>query len=73
MQCPKCGSENIKIDMVTTRIKTNNTSCLRSIGRGCLILFTFGLWLLVPSRNSNSKVKNEKTALCQDCRHSWKV
>ena len=73
MQCPKCGSDNVNVQMVNTKIKTNHTGILHSVGRLTLIICTCGLWLLVPSRKQNSKVKNTSMAICQQCGHSWKV
>lgn len=73
MKCIKCGSENVNVQVVNTKIKTNHTGILHAIGRGTLILCTCGLWLLVPSRKENSKVKNSSMAVCQDCGKSWKV
>lgn len=73
MKCPKCESENVNIQMVNTKIKTNHTGIIHAIGRLCLICCTCGLWLLVPSRKENSKVKNKSMAICQSCGHNWKV
>lgn len=73
MQCPKCGSENTNVQMVNTKIKTNNTGIIHACGRICLIICTCGLWLLVPSRKGNSKVSNKAMAVCQNCGHHWKV
>lgn len=73
MVCPKCNSENVNVQVVTDKIKTNHTGILHSLGRLTLILCTCGLWLLVPKRKENSKVKNSNIAVCQSCGHSWKV
>lgn len=73
MKCPKCGSENVNVQVVNTKIKTNHTGILHAIARGMLILCTCGLWLLVPSRKENSKVKNGSMAVCKNCGKSWKV
>ena len=73
MVCPKCGSENVNISMVNSKVKTNDTSLLTKMGRGFLILCTCGLWLLVPKRKGNSKIKSKKTAICQGCGYSWNI
>ena len=73
MQCPKCGSNNVNVQMVNTKIKTNHTGILHSLGRATLILCTCGLWLLVPSRKQNARVKNVSMAICQQCGHNWKA
>ena len=73
MQCPKCNSDNVNVQMVNTKVKTNNTGILHACGRMMLILCTCGLWLLVPRRKENSKVKNCTMAVCQNCGNTWKV
>ena len=60
MICPKCNSENVSVQMVNTI-------------RLCLILCTCGLWLLVPSRKGNTKIKSKSVAICQNCGHNWNV
>lgn len=71
MTCPKCGSENVNVQMVNSKIKTNNTGIIHSIIRLSLIVCTCGLWLLVPKRKSNSKIKSKCMAVCQNCGHHW--
>jgi len=73
MKCPKCGSENVNVQMINDKIKTNNTGILHALGRLTLIFCTCGLWLLVPKRKSNSKIKNNTMAICQSCGNHWKV
>lgn len=77
MKCKKCGSENVKIDCVSTgsSTKTTHTSLVRGIIRFTLIFATCGFWLLVPKRKENgrTKVKNQKKAICQECGYSWNI
>lgn len=73
MKCPKCGSENTNVQIVNTKIKTNHTGIIHAVVRLTLIFCTCGLWLLVPSRKSNSKIKNKSMAVCQNCGHHWNV
>ena len=77
MKCVKCGSENVTITMqqVGGKTRTKKMGCLWSIGRWLLILCTCGLWLLLGRRKStsNTKFKNVKYAICQECGHSWKI
>lgn len=71
MRCKKCGSLNIKCQVVTsTEIKR------RGFFKWCLwILFamcTFGLILLIPLlTNSKLKNKHETMYICQDCGHTF--
>lgn len=75
MKCPKCGSENVNVQVVQISGKTSSrgNGCLWSIGRWTLILFTCGLWLLVGKHKSTgtTKFKNETRAVCQSCGHTW--
>lgn len=77
LSCPRCGGQNISIQVVQTRAKTRTkgNGILHWFGRSMLIICTAGLWLLVAKRKSVSKTKitNEKLAVCQACGHSWTV
>lgn len=77
MVCPKCGSENVNVTLEQTagKTRTRNTGCLWGLCRLTLIIFTFGLWLLVGKRKgtSNTKFKNDTVAICQNCGHKWKI
>lgn len=77
MICPKCGSENVNITLEQVGGKTSakGNGCLWDIGRQCLIICTCGLWLLVGKHKGtgNTKFKNQKIALCQNCGNKWKV
>lgn len=71
MKCPKCGSESVNVQMVNTKAKTNNAGIIYKTIRFCLIFCTCGLWLLVPSRKGNTKIKSKSVAVCQNCGHNW--
>lgn len=45
MNCPKCGSENVNVQVIQTGAKTSKkgNGCLWSIGRFMLIICTCGL------------------------------
>lgn len=73
MVCPKCQSENVKVDMIQVKGKTNNAGPIYWLIRGTLILCTAGLWLLVPTRRGNTKFKNKPMAICQSCGNTWNV
>lgn len=77
MKCPKCGSENVSVQVMQTEGKTRQrgTGCLWTLGRWTLILCTCGLWLLVGKRKGTGKTKfkNETVAICQQCGNRWKV
>ena len=73
MVCPKCGNEHVNVQMVNSKINSRNTSIFYKFCRLILICSTFGLWLLVPSKSGNSKIKSKKVAVCQDCGHNWNL
>lgn len=70
MTCPKCGSNNVSVQAVTSQK-----------GRGCLgalmwVLFafcTFGIILLVLPALTRKKSKTKTYAICQNCGYRWKV
>jgi hypothetical protein len=77
MKCPKCGGEQINIQLIQTGAKTRmrKRGILWGVGRFFLILCTCGLWLLVGKSKgkANTKMVNRKTAICQSCGNSWSV
>jgi len=73
MNCPKCKSSNVNVQVITESMRTRNRGCLWTLGRMILIVCTFGLWLIIGSAKSKSKMQNHKEAICQNCGYSWKV
>lgn len=75
--CKQCGSGNVTVQFVQTGAETRHrkNGCLWKIGRLTLIVFTFGLWLLVGKRSgkSGTTFHNDKVAVCHNCGHSWKI
>lgn len=70
MVCKKCGSENVNVVMDTAQT-IKRSGCLWGLGRLVLIVFTFGLWLIVPQRVGHTK--SRPVALCQNCGNKWYV
>lgn len=62
MICPRCG-ENMEFEVINSSV--NNTSIVRTFVRLWLIIFTCGLWLLVPKKKESIKYK--KIAVCKNC------
>ena len=61
-QCPKCGSENVTVQMVTTGMKTKNYSTgfggkAHNAGRSMLAIGTL----------EDTKVGSKKVFICQNC------
>lgn len=73
MICPKCQSENVKVDNVT-EVKTKHRGCLSWCLWILLALCTCGLILIIPLiTNSKTKSKTKTMAVCQNCGHTWNV
>lgn len=77
MQCAKCGSGNVNVQIVQTggKTRTRKRGILWTLGRLLLIICTCGLWLLVGRSKSKSttRFKNESRAVCQNCGNTWAV
>ena len=73
MKCPKCGNENVNVQMVTD-VKTKRRGCLGWCIWLLLACCTFGLILIIPLiTNSKTTSKQKKIAVCQNCGYSGKV
>ena len=71
MTCPKCGSENVNVQIVT-KVKTKHRGCFGWFLWIMLAICTFGLILIIPAlTNSKTKTKEKKVAVCQNCGHTW--
>ncbi len=74
-QCPKCGSEDVTVQMVTTGMKTKNYSNgigakAHNAGRSMLAIGTLGMSnLFIRKRQGEEETKvNSKTVfICQNC------
>lgn len=82
MICPKCGSNNVNVQMVTETI-------LKNKGKGCLYWIFIGWWLeillwiflMIPRllialfMPKNKKIinKHKSIAVCQNCGKSWEI
>ena len=77
IRCARCGSDRVNVTMVQAKMSTHSRGrgVLWTLMRWMLILATAGLWLLVGKSKgkSNTRIKSEKTALCQNCGNSWTV
>lgn len=77
MQCPKCGSESVSIQLVQDAMTTKkkSRSGLRALGRATMVVSTGGLWALTGhgQGKNRTKITSHKEALRQDCGYDWKV
>lgn len=67
MKCPKCGSENVRIDVLMD-VRSYHRGCLGWLMWLFLTVFTGGLILIIPLlTNSKIRTKEKKVGICQDC------
>ncbi|MBR2710198.1 hypothetical protein IKF02_01005 [Candidatus Saccharibacteria bacterium] len=75
VQCPKCGSENVTVQMVTTGMKTKNYSNgigakAHNAGRSMLAVGTLGMSnLFIRKRRGEeeTKIGSKTVFICQNC------
>lgn len=78
MKCKKCGSDNVKVQAVTT-LKNKHKGLIYWLLIGwwleCIMWLFFTLpWLIIKILKPNkykSKIKSE--AVCQDCGYHWSI
>lgn len=82
MKCPKCGSENVNVQMVT---ETN----LKTVHHGLFWWLFIGWWwwpikwiiFTIPAlivkifapKKYKTKIKHRSMCVCQNCGHHWKA
>ena len=74
IHCPKCGSNNVTIQLVNEQKKRGCLIALISlIIKIVLIFVSIILWLISLIIPTKRKTKTNKYAICQNCGHSWKI
>lgn len=81
MVCPKCGSENVNVQIQEVGAKTKNKGNglgghVNNAARSLTAVCTFGMSNLFWKKSKGGEktvIRNEKVAICQDCGNSWKV
>lgn len=81
MKCPKCGSENVTIQLIQSGEKTKKHGVglgghVNNAARGLTAVCTLGMSNLVWKKSKGSEkttIKNAKICLCQNCGSSWGV
>lgn len=79
MICPKCGSENVTIEIEQVGSKTKKHGnglggIANNTARGITAVATLGVSNLVWKKskgNEKTTVQNQKVCLCQNCGNSW--
>lgn len=82
MQCKKCGSNNVSVQLVTeTQMKTKHHSLLYWIFIGWWLEPILWIFLTIPMlfgkmfgrKNQKLKQKHISIAVCQDCGNRWEI
>lgn len=79
MMCPRCGSEDVTIEMVQTSGKRKDKGIgagghANNAARGLTAVCTLGVSnIFWKKSNGTGKMKydNQKVCLCQNCGNSW--
>lgn len=73
MICPRCGSSNVKVAIVTD-VKTKHRGCFAWLLWILLAICTVGLIIIIPIiTNTKTKTKHRTEAVCQNCGCTWRV
>ena len=82
MVCPKCGSENVNVEMMQDiKLKTKHKGVIYWLLIGWWWVFIKWIFFTLPAliiaifkpKKQKVKTKNYKMCVCQSCGHSWKM
>lgn len=82
MKCPKCGSSNINVQMVSeSKLKNKHQSIFYWLIIGWWLHLIMWFFFTIPmilgkmfgSKNKKLVTKHKSMAVCQNCGYSWKV
>jgi hypothetical protein len=82
MQCKKCGSQNVNVQMVSeSQLKTKHHSIIWWILIGWWLEACLWIFLTIPRlfaalfghKKQKLVTKHSSIAVCQNCGHSWKI
>lgn len=81
MICPKCGGEQVAVEMVhvggrTARHGVGFGGRVNNTARAFTAVSTLGMSNVIWKKSEGTqkeKIKNQKMALCQTCGHDWKI
>lgn len=68
MICSKCGNQNIQA-VSDTKGKIKKRGCFMTLVHIALIIFTFGLWIIIPllRGSSRGKITTVTKFVCLNC------
>lgn len=82
MVCPKCGSENVNVQIVTeTKLKTKHHGILYWVCFGWLVDMLLWMFFTIPKliisifKPKKQKIvsKNVSMYVCQQCANKWRA
>lgn len=82
MQCKKCGSQNVNVQMVSeSQLKTKHHSILWWLFIGWWLEACLWFFLTIPRllaalfghKKQKLVTKHSSVAVCQNCGHSWNI
>ncbi len=82
MKCPKCGSENVSVQMVSeTQLKNKHHGVIWWVFIGWWWFFIKWLFLTVPAlivkifapKRQKLKITHKSMCVCQSCGHHWEA
>lgn len=82
MVCPKCGSDNVNVQMVTeTKLVNKHHGVLWWVFIGWWWLFFKWIFLTLPAlivkifspKKYKTKVRHRSMCVCQACGHHWEA
>lgn len=81
MQCPKCKSENVTVELAQAGGRTKKHGVgigghINNAARKAAAMGTLGFSNLVWKKSTGTEkttFKNEAMCVCQNCGHVWKV
>lgn len=82
MTCPKCGSENVNVEMMQDiKIKNKHKGVLYWLFIGWWWVFIKWIFFTLPTliiaifkpKKQKVKTTNYKMCVCQSCGNSWKM
>ena len=81
MKCPKCGSEDVTIELMQAGGKSKHSGVglgghVNNAARGLTAIATLGMSNLVWKKakgGTKTEFSTQKVCLCQNCGNSWNI
>lgn len=70
MNCPKCNSTNVNVQVITEK---QQTGCITILFYFMLAITLIGLFVLIPIMLRGKKQNTITLAVCQSCGHQFQL